>query len=67
MLFKTSARFYFYELTDEGTERQRMRSINNVDIQADDQAITELASVYEALTNDSYHSVEKLETSLLTR
>lgn len=67
MLFKTSARFYFYELNDEGKERQRSRSIANVDISANDQAITELANVYEALTNDSYHLVEKLETSLLAR
>ena len=67
MLFKTSARFYFYEVNDEGKERQRTRSIQNVDIFSDNTAITELANVYEALTNDNYHLVEKQETFLLGR
>ena len=67
MLFKTSARFYFYELNEEGQERQRMRSVANVDVSADDQAITDLANVFEALTNDLYHLIEKQETSLLAR
>lgn len=67
MLFKTSARFYFYELNQDGKERQRTRSIQNVDVFSDNAAITELANVYEALTNDNYHLVEKQETFLLAR
>lgn len=67
MLFKTSARFYFYELNEDGKERQRTRSIQNVDVFSDNEAITELANVYEALTNDNYHLVEKQETFLLAR
>lgn len=59
MLMSSNARFYFYEVNDEGKEVVRFRSIRNIDVLATNESINGLAEVYEALTSDSYHLVEK--------
>lgn len=59
MLFNTSARFFYYDVNSEGKEQVRFRGVRNINLFATNQAINELAEVYEALTLDSYHLVEK--------
>lgn len=65
MLKQTSARFYYSAVDGTGKEVLRSRTVSNVDILAGDTEINTLASAFEALTEDAYAVVEKIQTYVI--
>ena len=61
----TSARFYYLTTDAEGKESLRYRTVPNIDIGADYDAINQVKEVFEALTHDVYAIVEKEETYVI--
>ncbi|MFD2830983.1 DUF1659 domain-containing protein [Corticicoccus populi] len=65
MLKQTSAKFYYFVTNDEGKDVLRSRTVSNVDILANDTQINALAAAFEALTEDVYAIVEKVQTHVI--
>lgn len=65
MLKQTLAKFYYFVTDEEGKDVLRSRNVSNVDILAEDDQINALASAFEALTEDVYAIVEKVQTYVI--
>lgn len=65
MLKSTTAKFHYFMTDDEGKDVLRARSVRNVDISATDEQINNLAACFEALTEDVYAVVEKIQTYVI--
>lgn len=65
MLKQTSAKFYYFVTDEVGKDVLRSRNVSNVDIDAEDDQVNALAATFEALTDDVYAIVEKVQTYVI--